>query len=123
MLAEETDKTAKHFSTHDVVKSRVVTDLKTTSAVKRKDKLVKKLKRKFGADIGEIGTTEEAEEISDDDEEDDNEKEEDETEQGPLQLIQGLGEDKDESAKEEQAKEAPIKAKVIKRKAKESPTP
>ena len=60
MLAEESEKTTKHFGTYDVVKSRVGIDLKITSVVKRKDKLVKKLKKKFGADLGEIGTTEEA---------------------------------------------------------------
>ena len=119
-LVEDIEKIAKLFGTHDIVKSRVVTNLKTASVIKRKDKLVKKLKKKFGADLGEVGTTEEAKEISDDEDED---KGEDELEQGPLQLTQGLGEDKDESAKEEQAKEAPIRAKVIKRKAKAPPAP
>ena len=52
-LAEETDKAIKHFGTYDVVKSRVVTDLKIASVIKRKDKLVKKLKKRFGADLGE----------------------------------------------------------------------
>ena len=51
-LAEETEKNVKHFGTYDVVKPRVVTDLKTASATKRKDKLVKKLKKKFGTDLG-----------------------------------------------------------------------
>ena len=59
-LAKDIDKTTKHFGTHDVVKSKVVTDLKTTSAIKRKNKLVKKLKKKFGADLGEAKTTKEA---------------------------------------------------------------
>ena len=66
-LVEDIDKITKHFGTHDVFKSKVVRDLKTASATKRKDKLVKKLKMKFGVDLGEVGTTEEAEEISDDD--------------------------------------------------------
>ena len=57
LLEEKIDKAAKHFGTYDVVKSKVVTDLKTASAVKRKDKLVKKLKKKFGVDLGETGTT------------------------------------------------------------------
>ena len=52
-LIEEIDKDAKHFGTYDVVKSKVVTDLKTASAVKRKDKIVKKLKKKFGVDLGQ----------------------------------------------------------------------
>ena len=122
-LAEEIDKFAKHFRTYDVVKSKVVTNLKIASAVKRNAKIVKKLKKKFGIDIGEVGTTEEAKEISDDEEDDENEKGDYEPEQGPLQLTQGLGEDKDESAEEEQAKEETIKAKVIKIKAKAPPTP
>ena len=57
----------------------MVIDLKTTSAVKRKDKVVKKPKKNFGVDLGEIGTIEEVEEISD-------HEEEDEPEKGPLQL-------------------------------------
>ena len=48
LLAEEIDKATKHFGTYDVVKSKVVTDLKTTSVIKRKDKLVKKIKRNLG---------------------------------------------------------------------------
>ena len=39
------------------MKSKVVTNLKIASVIKRKDKLVKKLKKKFGADLGEVGTT------------------------------------------------------------------
>ena len=119
LLAKETDKSTKHFGTYDVVKSRVVTDLKTDSVMNRKDKLVKKIKKKFGAELGEEGTIEEAEETSDDN----GDKGEDEPDQGPPQLTQGLGEDKDESAKEEQVEEAPIKAKVIKRKDKEPLAP
>ena len=107
LLAEETDKATQHFGTYDVVKSRVVTDLKTTSATKRNDKLVKKLKNKFRVDLGEAGTIEEAEETSDDDGDED--KGEDELDQGPPQLTQGLGEEKEKS---------PIKAKIIKRKTK-----
>ena len=77
LLAEDIDKIAKHFGTHDIVKSRVVTDLKTASGTKRKDNLVKK----FGVDLGEEGTIEEANEISDDEDED---KGDNELEQGPL---------------------------------------
>ena len=79
----------------------MVTDLKTASVIKRKDKLVKKLKKKFGADLGEEGIVEGAKEICEDEEDDQGE---DEIEKGPLQLTQGQGEDKDESAEEEQAK-------------------
>ena len=60
LLAEEIDKATKHFGTHDVVKSRVVIDLKIANIVKREEKIVKNPKKKFGAKIGEIGTTKEA---------------------------------------------------------------
>ena len=52
------------------------------STLKKKDKMVKKLKAKFGEG----------------DEEEDDEEEEVE-EQGPLAITQGLGEDKEEGAK------------------------
>ena len=50
LLAEERDKTTKSFGTFDVVKSRVVIDLKTTSVVKKKEKMMKKIKKKFGVE-------------------------------------------------------------------------
>ena len=50
LLAEEMDKTAKSFGTYDVVKSRVVIDLKTSFAVKKKEKLVKRIKKKLGVE-------------------------------------------------------------------------
>ena len=109
LLVEEVDKNAKAFETYDFVKSRVVIDLKTATAVKKKEKLVRKIKRKFGVE-GE-GTTEE--------EEEDIEDEEDE----PQGLTQGLGEDKEESSKEEEAKEKQVKLKVTKRKATTPPAP
>ena len=84
MLIEDIEKTIKHFGTHDFFKSRVVIDRKAASATKRKDKLVKKLKKKFGVDLGEARIVEEVNEISDDDGNEDNG--EDEPEQGPLQL-------------------------------------
>ena len=64
LLAEEVDKNAKAFGTYDIVKSRVVTDLKTTIAVKKKEKLVRKIKRKFGVE-GEGIAEEEEEDIED----------------------------------------------------------
>ena len=108
LLAEEVDKNAKAFGTYDTVKSRVVIELKTTTSVKKKDKLVKKIKKKFGVGEGSAEEEEEAEE-----------------EEGnkPLGLTQGLGEDKEESAKEEEAKEAQVKTKATKRKATTPPTP
>lgn len=47
LLVEEIDKDAKPFGTYYVVKSRVVTDLKTAFAVKRKENLVRKIKKKI----------------------------------------------------------------------------
>ncbi len=41
LLAKEMDKSTKAFGTYDTVKSRDVIELKTASAVKEKDKLVK----------------------------------------------------------------------------------
>ena len=106
LLSKEIDKEEKPFGTYDIVKSRVEIDLKTTSAMKKKDKMVKKLKARLGVE---------------DDENDDDEEEVEE--QGPLAITQGLGEDKDEEGakleKVEEAKQAP-KAKK-KRKAKTEP--
>lgn len=63
LLAKEIDKKAPHFGTYDVVSSKVDMELKTTSTLKKKDKLVKKIKKKFGADIeGATGAEEEEEE-------------------------------------------------------------
>lgn len=109
LLVEEIDKNAKHFGTYDIVKSKVMVDLKTATTVKKKDKLVRKIKRKFGVE-GE-GTS--------DEEESDNEHKEDE----PQGLTQGLGEDTKEGFEEDEAKEAQIRTKVTKRKAKAPPTP
>ena len=90
LLVEEIDKGTKHSGTYDVVKSRVVTDLKASTVVKKKDKLIKKIKKIFGVEA--TGTTEEEEA---NEEEDQSENEEDEPRQGPLQLTQGLGEEKE----------------------------
>lgn len=57
-------------------------ELKTTSVIKKKDKLVKKLKDKFGE-----GAKQEEEE------EEEGEEEEDTQAQAPLALTQGMGED------------------------------
>ncbi len=89
-------------------------ELKTTSTFNKKDKLVKKLKAKFGEGIGEE---------EDDDEEE--KQEEQEQAQEPFSLTQGLEEDKDEeeveSAKEEETKEALVQAEPKWRKAKVQP--
>lgn len=47
LLAEEVDKTTKLFRNYDVVKSNVEMELKNTSTLKKKDKMVRKLKGKF----------------------------------------------------------------------------
>ena len=75
LLAEEVDKTTKLFGNYEVVKSKVEMELKTTSTLKKKEKLVRKLKENFGEGVGN------------DDEEDD-EEDEAEEEQGhePLSL-------------------------------------
>ena len=78
------DKEAKPFGTYDIVKSRVDIDLKTTLAMKKKEKMVKKLKARLG--------------VEDDMEDDD---EEEAKEQGPLAITQGLDEDKDEEGAEQ----------------------
>ena len=55
LLAEEVDKTAKFFGNYEVMMSKIEMELKITSTLKRKDKLVKKLKKRFGggADVEE----------------------------------------------------------------------
>ena len=47
LLVEEVDKTAKIFGNYDVMKSKIEMELKTTSTLKKKDKIVKKLKANF----------------------------------------------------------------------------
>ena len=93
-LEKEIDKSVKPFGTYDVVKSNVEMKLKIASVIKRKDKLVRKIKKKFGEGI---------EGVVKEEEEDDSE--EDEQGQGPLQITQGVGEDEEEK---EEAEEAPI---------------
>ena len=71
LLVEDIDKASKPFGTYDVVKSRIEKDLKKASIVKRKEKSVRKIKKKFGADIETIGAVVE-EEDDDDNEEEEN---------------------------------------------------
>ena len=83
-------------------------ELKTTLVLKKKDKLVKKLKARFGE-----GTIEGQE---------DYEEEEQQYSQGPLSLTQGMGEDEEEECvEEEEAKEAPAKLEPKKSKASTQP--
>lgn len=60
LLVEEIDNKATTFGNYDVAKSKITMDLKTTSVMRKKYKMVKKLKEKF-----DEGTEEE----DDDDEE------------------------------------------------------
>ena len=89
-------------------------ELKIALVIRKKDKLVKKLKEKFGE-----GVEEEEEE-----EEEEDEEEEDTQIQVPMALTQGQGEDQKEEeietieGVEEEAKEAPIPTDHKKRKAK-----
>ena len=61
LLAKEIEKNAKAFGNYEMAKSKITMELKTTSTIKKKEKLVKKLKAKFG---------EGAKEEEDEDEED-----------------------------------------------------
>ena len=62
LLIEEIDKKAPHFGTYDVVKSKVETKLKIASIIKKKDKMVRKIKKTFGANIEGEASEEEVEE-------------------------------------------------------------
>ena len=66
-LVEEIDKSAPHFGTYDVVRSKVYMKLKIAFTIKRKDKLVKKLKAKFGE--GVVEAEDEEDDEGDEDEE------------------------------------------------------
>ena len=66
LLVEEVDKNAKAFGNYELEKSKIAMELKTTSVIKKKDRLVKKLKAKFGE-----GAKQEEEEEEEDEEEED----------------------------------------------------
>ena len=61
LLVEDIDKDAKAFGTSNIVKSRVEIDQKMASTLKKKDKMVKKPKAKFGE--GDEEEEEEEEEV------------------------------------------------------------
>ena len=67
LLAKDIDKSAPHFGTYDVVRSKVDMELKTTFTIKKKDRLVKKLKTRFKE--GAIEVKEEDEEADEDEDE------------------------------------------------------
>ena len=68
LLAEDIERTEKPFATYDVVKFKVEMELKIASMIKRKEKLVRKIKKKFGEGIER--------EVEEEKEEDDSEEEE-----------------------------------------------
>lgn len=105
-LAEEVDKSAKPFGTYEQVRVKIIADKKMSSAMKKKDKLVKKIKDQFGIGEEEIEEEEDEEEV--------------EEIQGPLALTQGLGEDVEEEV-EETEKEKGTPEVTKKRKAKAPP--
>ena len=49
--AKEVDKNAKEFGNYEMEKSKITMELKTTLVIKKKDRLVKKLKAKFGEGV------------------------------------------------------------------------
>ena len=61
LLVKDIEKSAKPFGTFDVVKSKVEMELKTASTLKKKDRLVKKLKARFGEGVVEVEEEEEEE--------------------------------------------------------------
>ena len=86
MLVEQPNKGAPYFGTYDIVKSRVNTDRKIDSSMKKKNKIIKKLKSQLGINYGEKNVEEVEEE-------------------GPLAITQGIGEDA-EMAEQETKEEA-----------------
>ena len=70
-MAEEIDRDATPFGKFEEAKSRITIDLKATIVIRKKNKMVKKLKEKIG------------------------EGKEEEEGQAPLELTEGLDEDKD----------------------------
>lgn len=48
LLAKEINKNAKTFGNYELAKSKITMELKNTFVIKKKDRLVKKLKEKFG---------------------------------------------------------------------------
>lgn len=61
LLAEEVDKDVKAFSNYELSKSNITMELKKSSMIRKKDKLVKRLKENFGEDVEEDEEEEEEE--------------------------------------------------------------
>ena len=62
LLVEEVDKSAKVLGNYEMAKSKIIMELKTTSSMKKKEKIVKKLKAKFGEGAEQEEEEEEEEE-------------------------------------------------------------
>lgn len=54
LLVDDIDKSAKPFGTFNVVKSKFEMELKNASTIRTKDRLVKKLKARFGEGATEV---------------------------------------------------------------------
>ena len=67
LLVEEVDKKAITFGNYDVAKSKITMALKDTFIIRKKNKIVKKLKEKFGEGVEE--DEEEEGNVDDDDDE------------------------------------------------------
>ena len=87
-------KSATSFGKYEEAKSKIKIDIKIASILRKKNKLVKKLKERFGRDEEE----EEEKEEDDDDEEE-------EQGQAPWGLTQDLGEDQAEEGEDVEEKE------------------
>ena len=59
LLSKEMDKEEKPFGTYDIVKSKVEIDLKTSSTIKKKEKMIKNLKARLGVEDDEEDDDEE----------------------------------------------------------------
>ena len=62
LLVEDFDKEEKHFGTYDIVKSRVSTNLKIASSMRKKNKIIRKLKSQLGVGDDEEDVEEESKE-------------------------------------------------------------
>ncbi len=78
--AEDIDKDAKAFGNYEMAKSKTTMELKTASILKKKEKSLNKLKKKFGEGV----------------EQEEDEEEEDTQTQAPHALTQRMGEDQQE---------------------------
>ena len=62
LLLEEIDKSAKISSNYEMVKFKITMELKTASSMKKNEKILKKLKEKFGEGVEQEEEEEDEEE-------------------------------------------------------------